>query len=110
MASLLASGTQAATVGTEHTLRTEVAFVTCEFWVDLSAMVNAATPDEVELAVYYTLLTGGTERLLYRFGYKGLQSDAIKRLGPVESDISCRVTLKQIAGTGRSFPWKEMGL
>lgn len=106
-----ASNTQSpAVVGTEHTLYTETgttpAFYVLE--VDISAMVEAATPDIVELRIYTITLTGGTERLTRLVLYVGAPDEKIVRSEPIPASVANapRFTLKQTQGTGRNFPWK----
>ena len=65
MPTLVGSGTQTATVTTEHTLDTETTNGVFVLVVDTAAMLSGATPDELELRIYYTCLTSGTERLAY---------------------------------------------
>lgn len=103
---LEASGTQTATIGTEHTLTTLTGLKVYTFFVDCANMVDG---DETELRVYYTVLTGGVERLMYPpMVIKNAQTSMIKQSLPIPSDISCKFTLKQTAGTGRNFAWKVL--
>jgi len=110
MPTLENSATQTATVGTEHTLATLTTNKVFVLVVDIAALLGGATPDELELRIYYTCLVSGTERLAYIIGYKGVQGEAMKLSPPVPSDISCRFTLKQTVGTSRNFPWKVLSL
>ena len=113
MPSLQASGTQAATIGTEHTLADVAIAGTFTLHVDKNAM---AAGDTLELRVYQIVLTGGTRRVAYRDTFSGVQSadDLIAIDVPISNDLtdagSLRFTLKQTAGTGRSFPWKVLKL
>ncbi len=99
-----ASGTQAATIGTEFALQTDTTNGTYYYEVDLSAM---AIGDVVELRIYTATLSGGTRHQAWKstFG-PGLPICPIAPSPPQPSDQSIQVTLKQIAGTARSFPWK----
>jgi len=111
---LQASGTQTATVTTEHDLTTFTGSAVIALEVDMSAMVAG---DVVEIRCYGKTLTGGTERLesvevfygeqLAALGTGGSGGDK-KIFGPFMSDISTRFTLKQTFGTGRAFPWKVL--
>jgi hypothetical protein len=105
---LEASGTQTATIGTEHTLG-GAAITTAKVFtlvVDCAAMVNG---DITELRIYSTVLTAGTERLLYGpITIRDAMIPPILISPPVPSDISVKFTLKQTAGTGRAFPWKVL--
>ena len=109
MPTVEASGTQTATIGTEHTLATIVTAKTLVLLVDVVNMVNA---DELELRVKTKILSGGVTRTAYKASYKHAQSadDLIKISIPIPSDQEAVFTLKQAAGTGRAFPWKVMSL
>lgn len=106
-----ASGTQAATVGTEHFLTSPAVAGTFTLHVDCNAM---AAGDVVELRVYQTVLTGGTPRVAYSTRYDGVQpaDDAVKISVPVSNDLAeanaLRFSLKQTHGTSRSYPWKVL--
>jgi len=106
-----ATGTQAATIGTEHTLADVAAAGTYTLHVDSNPM---AAGDIVELRIYQIVLTGGTRRVAYYQLYSDAQvaDDQIKISVPISNELtdagSLRFTLKQTAGTGRSFPWKVL--
>jgi hypothetical protein len=106
-----ASGTQAATIGTEHTLADIAAAGTYTLHVDSNAM---AAGDSLELRIYQIVLTGGTRRVAYFQGYYDAQSsdDQIKISVPISNELTdagaLRFTLKQTTGTGRSYPWKVL--
>lgn len=101
-----ASGTQSATVGTEHTLTTLTAGKTYTLHVDCNAMSHGTgTADELELRIKTKVLSGGTERDTYSATFVGAQDIPIKISLPVPVPQTATVTLKQTAGTGRSFPW-----
>lgn len=99
-----ASGTQSATVGTETTLTTDTSNATYYFEVDANAL---ALGDVLELRIYVMTLSGGTLRQAW-----------VTTIGPAPpicpiivsppqpSNQSLSVTLKQVAGTAKSFPWK----
>lgn len=109
MPTLEASGTQTATLTTEHTLNGG-AFTSNKTYVlvvDISALVNGET---LELRAYMTCLTAGTERLLWYATWIHAQTEAIVMSAPIPSDISCKFTLEQNGGTGRAFPWKVLSL
>lgn len=105
------TGTQAASIGTEHTLLDIAVAGTFQLVVDLDAM---AAGDTVELRIYQIVLTGGTRRVVAKVVYVDAQSadDKISNSIPVSNELtdagSVRCTLKQTAGTGRSFPWKVL--
>jgi hypothetical protein len=105
------SGTQTATISTEHTLLDIAAAGVYTLHVDT---VNMASGDTLELRVYQIVLTGGTRRVAYLGSFAGAQptDDLIKISVPIANELSdsgsLRFTLKQTAGTGRSFPWKVL--
>lgn len=104
-----ASGTQAATIGTEHTLATITDAGIYVFVVDTATL---AAGDRLELRIKTKCLTGGTSRVTYLQAYADAQpaDDAMKNSVPIPSDIEAVFTLKQTAGTGRNFPWKVLDL
>lgn len=105
------SGTQSATVTTEHTLLDVAVAGVFTLHVDT---VNMQAGDVLELRVYEMLLTGGTRRVLYFGSWGGAQpaDDLIKVSGLVSNELtdsgSLRFTLKQTFGTSRDFPWKVL--
>ena len=109
--SVQASGTQSATVTTEHTLETVEATGVFTLHVDT---VNMVAGDVLELRVKQIILTGGTVRTLFFGHFFGAQltDDLIKVSVPVANDLSdagsLTFTLKQTFGTSRDFPWKVL--
>jgi hypothetical protein len=105
------SGTQAATVNTEHTLDDVAGPGTYQLGVD---MTNMASGDVVELRIYKMFKTGGTRRVTYFASYQGVQptDDMGKVSVPISTGLndsgSIRFTLKQVAGTGRNFDWEVL--
>jgi len=105
------SGTQTATVTTEHTLLDVAVAGVFTLHVDL---VNMAAGDSLELRVYQIILTGGTRRVAYREIRTNAQDadDLIAISVPIANELtdsgSLRFTLKQAAGTSRNFPWKVL--
>jgi hypothetical protein len=106
-----ASGTQAASIGTEHFLASVNEAGVYTFHVDRNAM---AAGDVLELRVYQMTLTGGTARVVRMFAFFGaaLADDQIAVSLPISNELtdgqSLRFSLKQTFGTGRSFPWKVL--
>src|SRR4030042_1045664 len=113
MSSVKASGTQAASIGVEHTLYETVAGdapATYQFWADLANEVNG---DVVELRVYAKVKAGGTQRLAVLATYPNIQGEPIVytdelTVGFAEAG-SLKVTLKQTDGGGRNFDWGLVG-
>jgi hypothetical protein len=105
------SGTQTATVTTEHTLLDVAVAGTFTLHVDANQL---AAGDILELRVYQIVLTGGTRRVAYYQAYFDAQAadDLIKITVPLANELtdsgSLRFTLKQSAGTSRDFPWKVL--
>lgn len=105
------SGTQSATVTTEHTLLDVAVAGTFTLHVDT---VNMVAGDGLELRISQIVLTGGTRRVAYFASYQGAQAvdDIIKISVPISNELtdsgSLRFTLKQTTGTSRNFPWKVL--
>ena len=106
-----ATGSQATTVGTEHTLADVAIAGTFTLHVDTNVL---AAGDGVELRIYQMILTGGTRRVAYFQSFYDAQpaDDQIKISVPISNELTdagaLRFTLKQIAGTTRTFPWKVL--
>lgn len=105
------SGTQTATIATEHTLLDIATAGTFTFHVDLT---NLAATDTVELRIYQKILTAGTLRVAYYQSFTSVMptDDRLQISVPISNDLtsaaSVRFTLKQTAGTGRTFDWKVL--
>lgn len=105
------TGTQAATVPTEHTLLDISVAGVYTLHVD---KVNMVAGDVLELRVYQIVLTGGTRRVVYvsRFADVQATDDMIAISIPIANELtdsgSLRFTLNQTAGTSRNFPWKVL--
>jgi len=104
---IVSSGTQVATITTEHTLDTDTTGKTYVLVVDTGAMVNG---DTLELRLKTKVLSGGTSRLAYMATFENIQAEPQKYSVPVPANIEIVATLKQTAGTGRSFPWSLLSL
>lgn len=104
MATEVASGTLNATVGTEHTVWEDTAANGTYQWaVNLS---NLAAGEIVELRVYRRILGTDTAPTLYLVqSYSGPVADPVVVSTPVLTTKHIRFTLKQVNGTGRSYPW-----
>ena len=96
------SGTQTATLDTEHTLDTETGAGVYVLVVD---MANLANGDIVILRIKTKYATGGTSRLAYSAVYANIQAEPNKYSVPVPVDTEIICTLEQTDGTGRDFPW-----
>ncbi len=106
-----ASGTQSATVTTEHFVADVATAGLYTFHVDTALMVAL---DALELRVYQMVLTSGTSRVIFLGNFYGAQpaDDYIKVSVPIGNDLtdatSLRFSLKQTFGTSRDFPWKVL--
>ncbi len=104
---VLASGTQTATVGTEHTLATDTTGKTSVLVVDTG---NMADGDVLELRLKTKVLSTSTSREAYNAIYAHKQAVPNKYSVPVPANIEVVATLKQTAGTGRAFDWALLAL
>lgn len=106
MASELASGSQSATLDTEHTLDTRSAVGTYQLLVDLSNMVNG---DITILRVYVKPRNSAGSALLHQAAtYSNKQTTVVVASVPVLCAY-CYFTLEQTDGTGRAYPWSVLG-
>lgn len=104
-ASVNTSGSQTATINTEHTLATITAAGTYQLVVDLAAMTGGATPDTTKIYVYGKARSSDAERLEEVYSFVAQQGKPLWRSPPVWSPHSIRFTLQQTTGTGRAYPW-----
>lgn len=96
------SGTQTATISTEHTLTTQTA---AEIYVLAVNLANMASGDTTTLRVKTKVLTGGASTLAFEQQYVGAQTEDVSYSPPIPSAHQIVVTLQQTAGTGRSYEW-----
>lgn len=96
------SGTQTATVNTEHTLATPTTLNTRILSVDLS---NMALGDVIELRIYVKVASGGSQVVYTVQSFAQTQSEPAYISVPVPMPYGGQFTLKQTAGTGRSYAW-----
>jgi hypothetical protein len=95
------SGSQTATIGTEHTLASPTTNATYVLSVDTVNLVNG---DLVELRCY-DKVDGTNLRQVWKATYQHVQINNGKVSPPLAVTTSAQFTLKQTAGTGRVFPW-----
>lgn len=107
MAKLSTSGTQAATLGTTHTLKTITAVGTYQLMVDSNTLVEGET---LRLQAKTRILDAGADRIVQEAVYAHSQGTNMKVSLPVFSDRSISFTLLQTGSTGVSFPWKIIQL
>lgn len=96
------SGTQTATIDTEHTLDTET---TAGVYVLVVDMSNLAAGDVVTLKLKTKYASGGTSRLAFQATYANAQGEPNKYSPPIPVDTEIVCTLEQTDGTGRDFYW-----
>lgn len=101
------SGTQAATIGTEHTLATITTAGVYVLRVDVNALANG---DRLVLRGKVRALSGGTTRQAFSAVFEHVQADKILDSIPVPVVHELVWTLQQTAGTGRSFDWSVLSL
>ena len=98
-----ASGTQVATVNTEHSLTQQTGVGIYVLTVNLAEM---AAGDTVVLKLKTKTLSGSTSQLAYAYTYSDAQTELNVYSVPVPVDVEIICTLTQTAGSSRSFPWK----
>lgn len=106
---LKSSGTQAATVGTEHYLLSTSDNGTYILIVNAENMVSG---DTTELRLYLSTTDGAQPDVCYYGKLQGAQgSDARVYISvPLPSYSGCSFTLKQTAGTSRTYQWQVLAL
>ena len=105
MATVQTSGSFAPANNNETDLATVTAAGSFVVAVDVSAMTDAATPDELEVRYYGKARSGDTERLIRTDTVRGAQANALFVSLPILSPHHLRVSAKQTQGTLRTFPW-----
>lgn len=99
------TGSQTATLDTEHTLNTTTPETTdgaFQLFVDTALLVNAET---LTLRIKEKCRTGDTQRLAWSATYKHIQSNPLAVSPPLILLHGWDMTLEQNGGTGRAFPW-----
>ena len=103
MASVKTSGSQTATLTTEHTLATVTDAGTYTLNVDAE---NLADGERLTLRIYGKARSSDTERLLYVADFTGETLETKLLASPASvSPHHNKFTLEQNNGTGRAFPW-----
>ena len=67
---------------------------------------NMAGGDVTELRVYSEDITSGSVIQAWKGTFANVQVNTLKLSPPVASDISLKCTIKQTAGTGRTYVWE----
>lgn len=99
----VASGSQTATINTEHSLTQKTGIGIYVLLVDTSAMESG---DSLTLRIKTKRSSGDTSNTAYSYTFDNAQDAPNKYSVPVPVDIEIICTLEQTAGTGRVFPWK----
>ena len=107
MATSADSGSQTATLDTEHTLTTQTTAGTYVLVVETTNMVAG---DVLILRAKTKVKSGGTSRLAYMATYAHAQTEVNKYSVPIPIDTEVIFTLEQTDGTGRAFPWNALKL
>jgi len=102
MASESNSGTQAATLDTEHTLATITTAGSYLLRVDINALVKG---DKLILREKVKTLTGSTSRLSHLYNVAHDNEEDVVETFPTSIAHEVIYTLEQTDGTGRSFDW-----
>jgi len=105
MPSQHASGSQAASINTEHFLGTDPDTTTgaFQFCVELSALARG---DTLEVRVYEKINdTGDTARQCKKWVFSNEQDDLLFVSEAFMLVIGFRFSIKQTTGTGRTFQW-----
>ena len=97
-----ASGSQAATLDTEHTLATITDAGVYQLWVDAAELSEG---EALTLRVYAKVLSGGTERLADELSVRNGLGVPILYSVPYVAVHHIRFTLQQSGGVGRTFDW-----
>jgi hypothetical protein len=99
-----ANGTQAATIGTEHSLSQQTGIGIYVLMTDTAAM---EITDSITIRVKTRRASGETSRTASTYTYNGVQDEPHKYSDPVPIDTEIICTLTQTAGiTAKSYPWK----
>jgi hypothetical protein len=99
------SGSQSATVTTEHTLATVTDAGVYQSTIEVDALVGGTTPDILELRIYGKVRSGDGEKLIKVWSLIGVQSETQWISPPLISPHHYKLTLKQTQGTSRTFEW-----
>lgn len=99
------SGSQTASISTEHDLATITTAGVFQLAVDMANMADGTTPDILTIKAYGKARSSDTERLMETWEFIGAQGKPLWRSNPEVSPHYIRYTLTQGQGTGRAFPW-----
>lgn len=103
MVTVSSSGTQTAVINTEHTLYNPTTSKWFSAYIDLT---NMTSTDTVEIRISTIAKTAGSYILYSLDTFTGAQTMPLYHAPSLPSDIGYKLTLKQTAGTGRTYDWK----
>lgn len=107
VANVVQSGTTSAlTIGSETQLF--AGYTTAGTYFIALDTSNLQNGDELELRIYVKI--GGTELLYILEPFSHIQAQPAKISVGIPTPTWIRATLKQTAGTGRTFKWEQWGL
>lgn len=98
-----ASGSQTATIGTEHSLTQQTGVGIYVLLVNTTAMIAG---DTLILRIKTKRSFGDSSIIAYSYTFIDAQDEPHKYSVPVPVDTEIICTLQQTAGVGRAFPWK----
>jgi hypothetical protein len=96
--------TSALTVGTETQLGSNS--TTNATYVLKFNTSNMANGDVLEARIYAQDISSGSVIQFWKGVFANVQTNPGKQSIPIASDISLKCTLKQVAGTGRTYTWE----
>lgn len=107
MPSINISGSQNATLDTEHELAEIAAAGTYQLVVDVA---NMAAGDILVLRIYGKARSSDSERLIHSATLADAQNKTLSQSPIIVSPHHYRVTLEQAGGTGRAYPFAVYAL
>lgn len=105
--STAASGSQTATLATDHTLTTTTSPTGGAVYLLRVDVRNLANGERLTLSITTKARSGDTAGLLYSMTIAHAQSELLKDSPaiPVPAGVDIVAVLRQENGTGRAFPW-----
>lgn len=100
------SGTQSATLDTEHTLGS--ALTDDEIYVGRVNVTNMAAGDRLYIRTYVKAVSAGSLALFQQIELVDAQTEKVVDTDPVGSVHSFELRIEQTDGTGRSYEWSRM--
>lgn len=103
---VIASGSQAANVGSIHSLSTIAgsAYV-LQAAIDVNGLANGSTPDLIIVRIWGKARSSDTARIIKTWSLIGDQSEDLWLSPPFISPHHFSLDIQQSQGTGRTFPW-----